>query len=105
MKNEINNLISSWYEVRADDEKVAAFSPISREASDKAFKLVDDTHLDLYKDKVIQIVACRITQIDANHVEHRDEVIWETHPTVIEEEYDPIRNKNHGDFNYETSIF
>lgn len=103
MKNEINNLISSWYEVRADDEKVAAFSPISREASDKAFKLVDDTHLDLYKDKVIQIVACTIKQIDANHIEHRDEVIWETHPTVLE--YDPIRNSNQGDFNYETSIF
>ena len=82
--NETNNLISSWYEVRADDEKVAAFSPISREASNKAFKLADDTCLDLYKDKVVTIVACRVTQVDANHIEHRDELIWETHPTRLD---------------------
>ena len=66
---------NSWYEVRADGEKVAAFAPISREASTRAFKLVDDTQRDLYKEKVLQIVACP-----------QEEIIFETHPTRIEVE-------------------
>jgi adenylate kinase len=67
--------IDNWYEVRADGEKVAAFAPISREASTKAFKLVDDTQNDLYREKVLQIVACP-----------QEEIIFETHPTRLEVE-------------------
>ena len=49
--------IENWYEVRVDGEKVAAFAPISRDASTKAFKLVETVKDDLYKDKHIKIVA------------------------------------------------
>ena len=50
----MRNNTDNWYEVRADGEKVAAFAPISRDASTTAFKLVEVTRQDLYKDKVLQ---------------------------------------------------
>ena len=74
--------ISNWYEVHADDEPVASFGPISREASDKAFKLVEDTMTDLYKDKVLKIIAVWLPADGVDPV--MTEVIHESHPTVIE---------------------
>jgi hypothetical protein len=76
-----NRTIDNWYEVRVDGEKVAAFAPISRDASTKAFKLVDDTRLGLYEGKVMQIVAVSISDARWPAAE---EVIHEEHPTVIE---------------------
>lgn len=67
--------IKNWYEVRADDEAVASFAPISREASTKAFQLVEDTQTDLYRNKSLYIVAMP-----------SEEVIFETHPTRLEED-------------------
>ena len=80
MNNENDNYDTSWYEVRADDEKVAAFAPISRDGLEKAFKLVDITCLDLYRDKVLTIVAFRPHH--ANPTKMVEQVIFETHPTV-----------------------
>ncbi|MAH46732.1 hypothetical protein CMI37_12965 [Candidatus Pacearchaeota archaeon] len=74
-QNEQTMKINNWYEVRADGEKVAAFGPISREASTQAFKIVDDTRSDLYREKVLQIVAMP-----------SEEIIFETHPTRLEVE-------------------
>jgi len=54
--------ITKWYEVRADGVRVAAFGPVSREASTKAFKLVEDTRLDLYAGKELEIVM-----VDTNY--------------------------------------
>ena len=92
MNNENDNPIASWYEVRADDEKVAAFAPINRENCTKAFKLVDVTHLDLYRDKVITIVAFRPHH--ANPTKMVEQVIFETHPTVWEDEPEKLYGVN-----------
>jgi hypothetical protein len=75
-----NNPINSWYEVRVNDEKVAAFGPINGKSSTRAFKLVDVTHLDLYRNKVVTIVAIRPHH--ANPTKMVEQVIFETHPTV-----------------------
>ena len=83
--SEHNRTIESWYEVRVDGEKVAAFAPISRDGCTKAFKLIEDTRLGLYKGKQMQIVA---RYEDSSYVAHRPrrrcEVIHEENPTVIE---------------------
>ena len=76
-KNRTGNVLENWYEFRVDGKKVAAVGPISRDASTKVYKLVADTRYDLYKDRVLQIVACF-----ANLKE--DLVIHEEHPTVLE---------------------
>ena len=67
--------IKNWYEVRADDETVASFAPISREASTKAFQLVEDTQTDLYRNKSLYIVAMP-----------SEEIIFETHPTRLDDD-------------------
>ena len=81
-----NRTIESWYEVKVDGEKVAAFAPISRDGCDKAFKLVEDTHLDLYKGKQMQIVAIHSNPDWGNEAKKHqsEEVIHEENPTVIE---------------------
>lgn len=80
----------NWYEVRADDERVKVFAPISCKALADAFKFIDvERHSDKLRDKVIKIV-------DVNKVQSRDErgypsrlcdalseqVIHEEHPTM-----------------------
>ena len=81
-----NRTIDSWYEVRVDGEKVAAFAPISRDASTKAFKLLDDTRGGLYRDKVLQIVAIHSNPDwgDEAKKHQSEEVIHEEHPTVLD---------------------
>jgi len=49
--------IESYYEVRVDGEKVAAFAPIRREASNQVFKLVESVKDDLYRGGDISVVA------------------------------------------------
>jgi carbamoylphosphate synthase large subunit len=80
---------SSWYEVRVDYEKVAAFAPAQKhfargevglkraleESLKQAHRVVEITQLDLYRNKVMQIVFCK---------EDDEKVIYETHPTVFE---------------------
>ena len=74
------NNIDNWYEVRADGEKVAAFAPISRDASTKAFELIEAMPSSSYwKDKVLQVVA-----IYTDRDWRDEEIIHEEHPTVIE---------------------
>lgn len=77
------NNIYNWYEVRVDGEKVAAFAPISRDASTQAFKLIETTRLDLYKGKQMQIVAL-YENSDSEPTQVCEEVIHEENPTVIE---------------------
>tara|TARA_Y100000310_G_C20627198_1_gene786595 strand:+ start:1185 stop:1469 length:285 start_codon:yes stop_codon:yes gene_type:complete len=77
--------IDNWYEVRVDGEKAATFGPIRRAASEQAFKLIEDTRLGLYRNKVLQIVAVWEMD-DAFGFRTREEVIHEEHPTVIEDE-------------------
>jgi hypothetical protein len=85
---------TSWYELRADGEKVAAYAPIGREASTLVFEMLEKTRLDLYRDKVMQIVAVRKVQErdEKGNLSHtlcglKEEVIHEEHPTVLEESY------------------
>ena len=79
----------SWYEVRADYVKVAAFAPAEKHfarggglvlALEKSLKqahgVVEITRLGLYRDKVMQIVFCGGND---------EKVIYETHPTVLED--------------------
>jgi hypothetical protein len=52
---------TSWFELRVNYEKVAAFSygpsgQTSVEAYEKAFALLEVTRADLYKDKMMQVV-------------------------------------------------
>ena len=52
---------TSWFELRVDYEKVAAFSygpsgQTAGEAYEKAAALLEVTRADLYKDKVMQVV-------------------------------------------------
>ena len=81
-----NRTIESWYEVRVDGEKVAAFAPISHDGCDKAFKLVEDTRLGLYKDRQMQIVAIHSNPDwgELAWCHQSEEVIHEENPTVIE---------------------
>ena len=76
--------ITKWYEVRADGVRVAAFHPISREASTKAFKFVQDTRTDLYSGKVLQIVAVDTNFHPLAERRHHEQIIHEEHPTVLE---------------------
>ena len=83
--------MTSWYELRADDEKVAAFGPIGRDSSTSVFKLLEDTRLELYRDKVLQVVAVRKVQSRNEKGELsfvldglKEEVIHEEHPTVLD---------------------
>ena len=67
----------TWYEMRVDGEKVAAFGdPITPEALDNAFDMIDKTRLDLYKGRVLQIVA---------RGDGWEELVHEEHPTVWED--------------------
>ena len=82
MNNSKHNRTSeNWYEVRVDGEKVAAFAPISRDGCTKAFKLIEDTRLGLYRGKQMQIVAISIADPRWPAAE---EVVHEENPTVIE---------------------
>jgi len=82
----------NWYEVRADDERVKVFAPISRQASTDAFKFIDDErYTDDLRDKVIKIVAVNKVQSrdEDGHPSFlcdalREQVIHEEHPTVLE---------------------
>ena len=82
----------NWYEVRADDERVKVFAPISRQASTDAFKFIDDErYTDDLRDKVIKIVAVNKVQSrdEDGHPSFlcdalREELIHEEHPTVLE---------------------
>jgi hypothetical protein len=74
----------NWYEVRADGEKVAAFAPISRDASTAAFKLVEVTRQDLYREKVLQIVECREVYANGCFLGTQVDIIHEEHPTVLD---------------------
>jgi len=56
-------MIEQWYEVRVDGDKVAAFGPSEtqgslKESLEQAHKLANSTRYDLYKGKVMTIVAC-----------------------------------------------
>jgi hypothetical protein len=89
-------MIEQWYEVRVDGEKVAAYAPAPSkmegcpflreealgESLAKAHKLLENTRHDLYKDKVLSIVACR----DRNPSRYAELVVHEEHPTVFEDE-------------------
>ena len=79
--------MTTWYEVRADYEKVAAFSPTNKESLKKAHDLIDETRFDLYRDKVLQIVLCSrqvsyIPWVELGFVDEK--LIHEEHPTVLE---------------------
>jgi hypothetical protein len=55
---------TSWFELRVNYEKVAAFSygpsgQTALEAYEKAFALLEVTRADLYKDKMMQVVDVR----------------------------------------------
>lgn len=70
----------SWYELRADGEKRAAFGPICTESREKAFNLLEKVRRNLYADCVLQIVAC----YGDSSLGVYDVVIHEEHPTVME---------------------
>ena len=81
-------MIEQWYEVRVDYEKVAAFGPSETQGSlgeslEQARNVIETTRDGLYKDKVLQIVECK--QSTENPL-IASKVIYETHPTVFEEE-------------------
>ena len=87
---------TSWFELRVEYEKVAAFSygdsgQTSVEAYEKAFALLEVTRADLYKDKVMQIVEVWQVQTRNEKGEPsftlnglRENVVHEEHPTVLE---------------------
>ena len=73
---------TSWFELRVDYQKVAAFSygpsgQTSVEAYEKAFALLEVTRVDLYKDKVMQVV-------DVWQGQGQEKVVHEEHPTVLD---------------------
>ena len=63
---------TNWFELRVDDEKVAAFSygdsgQTYDEAKGKAFALLEVTRFDLYKDRVMQVVENGYDTQEKNH--------------------------------------
>ena len=87
---------TSWFELRADYEKVAAFSygdsgQAYSEAREKVFDLLEVTRLDLYKDKVMQVVEVWQVQTRNEKGEPsftlnglQEKITHEEHPTVLE---------------------
>ena len=87
---------TSWFELRVDYEKVAAFSygdsgQTYDEAKEKAFALLDVTCLDLYKGRVMQVVDVWQVQTINEKGEPsftlnglQEKIIHEEHPTVLE---------------------
>ena len=87
---------TSWFELRVDYEKVAAFSygdsgQTYDEAKEKTFALLDVTCLDLYKGKVMQVVEVWQVQTRNEKGEPsftlnglQEKIIHEEHPTVLE---------------------
>ena len=88
---------TSWFELRVDYEKVAAFSYGSsgqtyNEAKEKAFALLDVTRGDLYKGKMMQVaevweVQSRNEKGEPSHLLNglQEKIIHEEHPTVWED--------------------
>tara|TARA_Y100000593_G_scaffold42861_1_gene82025 strand:- start:14297 stop:14521 length:225 start_codon:yes stop_codon:yes gene_type:complete len=68
-------MIESWYELWAGDEKIAAFAPITPDALDKVFTLIENSRTDLYDGKVIKILA---------KGQDWEELVYEEHPTVLD---------------------
>ena len=89
---------TSWFELRVDYEKVAAFSygdsgQTYDEAKEKTFALLDVTCLDLYKGRVMQVVDVWQVQTINEKGEPsftlnglQEKIIHEEHPTVLEVE-------------------
>jgi hypothetical protein len=87
---------TSWFELRVDYEKVAAFSygdsgQTYDEAKEKTFALLDVTCLDLYKGRVMQVVDVWQVQTINEKGEPsftlnglQEKIIHEEHPTVLE---------------------
>jgi hypothetical protein len=87
---------TSWFELRVDYEKVAAFSygdsgQTYNGAREKVFDLLDVTCLDLYKGKVMQVVEVWQVQTRNEKGEPsftlnglQEKIIHEEHPTVLE---------------------
>ena len=87
---------TSWFELRVDYEKVAAFSygddaTVYNEQRKKVFALLEVTRGDLYKDKVMQIVEVWQVQTRNEKGEPsftlnglQEKIIHEEHPTVLE---------------------
>lgn len=71
--------IDSYYEIRVNGWKVAAFAPIRRKASEQAFQLVETVKDDLYKGTHIQIIAHRGLEDDVLGGKSQ-ETIWERIP-------------------------
>tara|TARA_R100000808_G_scaffold21937_1_gene47528 strand:+ start:2150 stop:2404 length:255 start_codon:yes stop_codon:yes gene_type:complete len=69
----------NYFELKADYEKVAAFSYSCEaeraKAKKKVFDLLEATKLDLYRDKVMQVIDVNDTQ---------EKIIHEEHPTVLD---------------------
>tara|TARA_Y100001949_G_scaffold62809_1_gene53253 strand:- start:395 stop:688 length:294 start_codon:yes stop_codon:yes gene_type:complete len=77
---------TNWIELRVDYEKVAAFSygdsgQTYDEAKGKAFALLEVTRLDLYRDKVMQVIEMGD--------DTQEKIIHEEHPTVWNFEWGP----------------
>ena len=87
---------TSWFELRVDYEKVAAFSygdsgQTYNGAREKVFDLLDKTNLGLYKNKVMQVVEVWKVQTRNEKGEPsftlnglQEKIIHEEHPTVLE---------------------
>ena len=89
---------TSWFELRADYKRVAAFGYNDdgyryTEQKKKVFDMLDKTRLDLYKNKVMQIVEVWKVQTRNEKGEPsftldglREKIIHEEHPTVLEDD-------------------
>ena len=87
---------TSWFELRVDYGKVAAFSygdsgQAYGEAKQKAFDVLEATRFDLYKDSVMQIVEVWQVQTRNEKGEPsftlnglQEKIIHEEHPTVLD---------------------
>ena len=91
---------TTWFELRANYEKVAAFSYNSGtqriEAKKKVFDLLEATARDLYRDKIMQVVEVWKVQTRKEKGEPsftldglREKIIHEEHPTVWDFEWGP----------------
>ena len=56
------------------------------ESLEQAHKVVELTRFDLYRDKVLQIVECKQFLNEKKNSRYTEKVIYETHPTIFEEE-------------------
>ena len=81
-------MVNTYYEVRVDGDRTAAFgweAPHQRlDAFRKARELINEIRFSFQKTKVLQIVDFKIDKLPSGDVQYTEQIIFEERPTVVQ---------------------